>query len=67
MLGGIYAATIAVFLNDESDGIAETRGFLARRIDGIIRFETAKAKLAGRSDHRFSLSRFAGRLRYHAR
>lgn len=67
MLAGIYAATIAVFLNDESAGQAETRAFLARRIENIMQFEKAKAKLAGRKDHRFSLSRFVGRLRYHAR
>lgn len=67
MLAGIYAATIAVFLNDESEGQTDTRAFLARRIDNIMQFEKAKAKLAGRSDHRFSVSRFIGRLRYHAR
>lgn len=67
MLAGIYAATIAVFLNDESEGQAETRAFLARRIENIMQFEQAKAKLASRSDHRFSVSRFIGRLRYNAR
>jgi len=67
MLAGIYAATIAVFLNDEGEGQAETRAFLARRIENIMQFEKAKAKLAGRKDHRFSMSRFIGRLRYHAR
>lgn len=67
MLAGIYAATIAVFLNDESEGQAETRAFLARRIENIMQFEKAKAKLAGRKDHRFSMSRFVGRLRYNAR
>ncbi len=67
MLGAVYAATIAVFLNDDSEGQAETRAFLSRRIGNIIDFEKAKAKWTGRSDHRFSLSRFVGRLRYHAR
>lgn len=67
MLAGIYAATIAVFLNDDSEGQAETRAFLARRIENIMQFEKAKAKLAGRKDHRFSMSRFIGRLRYNAR
>lgn len=67
MLAGIYAATIAVFLNDESEGQAETRAFLSRRIENIMQFEKVKAKLAGRKDHRFSMSRFVGRLRYHAR
>lgn len=67
MLAGIYAATIAVFLNDESEGHAETSAFLSRRIENIMQFEKAKAKWVGNGDHRFSLSRFVGRLRYHAR
>jgi ubiquinone biosynthesis protein COQ9 len=67
MLAGIYAATIAVFLNDESEGQADTRAFLARRIENIMQFEKAKAKWVRSDDHRFSLSRFVGRLRYHAR
>ena len=67
MLAGIYAATIAAFLNDESEGQADSRAFLARRIENIMAFEKAKAKLAARSNHRFSMSRFIGRLRYNAR
>lgn len=65
-LGGIYAATLLVFLDDESGGHAETRAFLARRIAGLMRFEKAKARLGGRRDRHFSLSRFVGRLRYPA-
>ncbi|HVI98106.1 MAG TPA: COQ9 family protein [Sphingomonas sp.] len=64
MLGGIYAATITVFLDDDSEGWTETRAFLARRIEGIMRFEKAKARLLERVEHRPSLSRFIGRLRY---
>ncbi len=66
ILGGVYAATIAVFVNDESEDWVETRGFLGRRIDGVMRFEKAKARLLGRGKHRPSLSRFIGRLRYPA-
>jgi ubiquinone biosynthesis protein COQ9 len=66
LLGGIYAATIAVFLQDESAGWADTRGFLARRIDNVMQFEKAKARFLGRASHRPSLSRFIGRLRYPA-
>jgi ubiquinone biosynthesis protein COQ9 len=66
MLGGVYAATITVFLDDESEGQADTRAFLARRIEGIMRFEKAKAQFLGRFVHRPSLSRFIGRLRYPA-
>jgi len=64
ILGTVYAATIAVFLQDESDGWSDTRAFLGRRIDGVMRFEKAKARLLGRIDYRPSLSRFIGRLRY---
>lgn len=66
LLGSIYAATIAVFLNDQSEGWADTRGFLARRIDGIMAFEKAKAGFLSRTQNRPSLSRFVGRLRYPA-
>ncbi len=65
-LGAVYAATLAVFLQDESEGQAETRAFLGRRIDGVMRFEKAKAQWLGRGEHRLSLSRFIGRLRYPA-
>lgn len=65
-LAGVYAATLVVFLDDESEGHADTRAFLARRIEDIMRFEKAKARLAGNSDNRLSLSRFIGRLRYPA-
>lgn len=64
LLAGIYAATIAVFLQDDSDGHADTRAFLGRRIDNVMQFEKAKAQFLARTEHRPSLSRFIGRLRY---
>lgn len=66
ILGGVYAATIAVFVDDDSENYADTRAFLSRRIDGIMRFEKAKAGIVKRSANRPSLSRFIGRLRYPA-
>ena len=66
ILLGVYAATVSVFLDDESEGFAETRAFLGRRIEGIMRFEQAKAGFAKRTQNRPSLSRFIGRLRYPA-
>ena len=65
-LAAIYAATVTVFLDDSSEGWVDTRAFLARRIDGIMRFEKAKAGLLARANYRPSLSRFIGRLRYPA-
>lgn len=64
ILGGVYAATITVFINDESEDWADTRAFLGRRIEGIMRFEKAKAGFVARSENLPSLSRFIGRLRY---
>ncbi|WP_066647623.1 MULTISPECIES: COQ9 family protein [Sphingomonas] len=64
ILGSVYAATITVFLNDESEDWADTRDFLARRIEGIMRFEKAKAGFIARTENLPSLSRFIGRLRY---
>lgn len=67
ILLGVYGATVTVFLDDESDGFADTRAFLRRRIDGILRFEKFKAGVANRAQYRPSLSRFVGRLRYPVR
>ena len=65
-LFAVYAATIATFLNDDSEDHADTRAFLARRIEGIMRFEKWKAGMVKRGGNRPSLSRFIGRLRYPA-
>ena len=51
----------------KSEGKAETRAFLDRRIDGIMRFEKFKAQMLRPSDERFSVARFLGRLRYPVR
>lgn len=66
ILAGVYAATLAVFVDDESEGKEEAHAFLDRRIEGIIRFEKTKARLALPDEERFSLARFLGRLRYPA-
>lgn len=66
LLGGIYAATVLTMMDDESEGHADTRAFLGRRIDGVMRFEKAKARLTKPADHHFNLARFLGRLRYPA-
>lgn len=67
ILGSVYAATMAVFLNDDSDDHADTRAFLARRIDGVMRFESWKHRRAAAKIERPSLARFVGRLRYPGR
>ena len=67
ILASIYGATLAVFVEDESEGKAETRAFLDRRIEGVMKFEKVKAKWLNPERETFSLSRFLGRLRYPAR
>lgn len=67
ILASIYGATLAVFVDDESEGKAETRAFLDRRIEGVMRFEKAKARLLGGERDSFSVTRFLGRLRYPSR
>ena len=66
ILGGVYAATIMAMLDDESEGLADTRAFLSRRIDGIMRFEKFKGRFTHSAPERLSLARFLGRLRYPA-
>lgn len=66
ILAGIYAATLGVFVNDSSDDTADTRAFLDRRIEGVMRFEKAKARLVRPEAERFSMVRLLGRLRYPA-
>jgi ubiquinone biosynthesis protein COQ9 len=67
ILAGIYAATLAVFVDDRTEGKADTLAFLDRRLAGVGRFEKAKAKFVGTAEERFSVARFLGRLRYPAR
>lgn len=62
-LGGVYASTLLVWLDDGSEGWTETAAFLDRRIDDVMKFEKWKAEWRN-SGERPSLSRFLGRLRY---
>jgi ubiquinone biosynthesis protein COQ9 len=63
-LGALYAATLLAWLDDDSEDWADTRAFLDRRIDGVMRFEKLKAQLRPHPDRHFSPARFLGRLRY---
>ncbi|TMM45349.1 COQ9 family protein [Qipengyuania marisflavi] len=67
ILASLYGSTLAVFVDDDSEGKAETRAFLERRIDGVMTFEKVKAKWLNPDRENFSVTRFLGRLRYPAR
>ncbi len=44
ILSGVIASTRLIWLNDTSEGDANTRAFLERRIENVMQFEKAKAK-----------------------
>jgi ubiquinone biosynthesis protein COQ9 len=64
---GVYGATLLAFIDDDSEDYAETRAFLDRRIDDVMKFEKFKARMKPDPDRHFSIARFLGRLRYPTR
>ena len=64
LLAAVYSATLLVWLNDNSEGRADTSAFLDRRIAGIMAFEKTKARVLGATEGWPSPVRFLGRLRY---
>lgn len=64
LLSSIYAATTLVWLDDRSEDLADTRAFLARRIEGVMKFEKAKSGWMRNRERLPSPTRFLGRLRY---
>jgi ubiquinone biosynthesis protein COQ9 len=66
-LSAVYASTLSVFVNDDSDNFADTRAFLDRRIDNVMQIEKVKYQAKQRTEFTPSLSRFIGRLRYPAK
>ena len=66
-LSAVYASTLSVFVNDDSENFADTRAFLDRRIDNVMQIEKVKYQAKQRQEYVPSLSRFIGRLRYPAR
>ena len=66
ILGGVYMATIMAMMDDDSEDHADSRAFLGRRIDGLMRFEKFKGRFSHSAPERLSFARFLGRLRYPA-
>ncbi len=63
-LGAVYGSTLVTWIDDASDGFADTAAFLDRRLGDVMRFEKWKGQWRGSELRRPSLSRFLGRLRY---
>ena len=64
-LGAVYGSTLLAWLDDRTESLSETAGFLDRRIDDVMQIEKWKAQWRGAN--RFSIARFLGRLRYPVR
>ena len=63
-LSAVYTATLLAWLDDDSEGFADTAAFLDRRLNDVMRFEKWKGEWRGNAIRRPSLARFLGRLRY---
>ncbi|MGL9718309.1 MAG: COQ9 family protein [Wolbachia sp.] len=47
ILAGVYLSTMLFFINDYSEGFADTLSFLDRRIDNVMAFQNFKTRLKG--------------------
>jgi ubiquinone biosynthesis protein COQ9 len=63
-LAAVYAATLMAWMDDDSEGFADTRAFLDRRIEDVMKIEKLKAQFRPQPGRTFSTARFLGRLRY---
>jgi ubiquinone biosynthesis protein COQ9 len=66
ILSALYMSTMLVYLDDDGEDLATTRGFLDRRISDVMGFEKLKASWRNSRSRIPSISRFLGRLRYPA-
>lgn len=64
ILSGVYTATLLTWIDDQTEGWADTAAFLDRRLGEVGRFEKWKARWGDSDMRRPSLARFLGRLRY---
>ncbi|PCI63351.1 MAG: COQ9 family protein [Kordiimonadales bacterium] len=63
-LSAVYSAVAVYWLGDESDDYEDTWAFLDRRIEDVMKIETAKYQMRKATENMPSLSRFLGHLRY---
>lgn len=64
ILSGVYSSVLVYWLSDESENYQDTWDFLDRRIEDVMKIETAKYKMRQNTARLPSLPRFLGRLRY---
>jgi len=59
-LAAVYSAAVLYWLGDTSEGDADTAGFIDRRIENVMQFETLKARV---SSNRIGKALMAGPLK----
>lgn len=64
ILSGVYASTLAIWIEDDDPGKAKTRAFLDRRIDNVMQIEKAKASWRKFSANIPDMTGIASSLRY---
>lgn len=64
ILSGVYASTLAIWLDETDPDKPKTRDFLDRRIENVMQFEKAKAQWRKATSGLPSLTGLAARLRY---
>ena len=65
-LAGVLTSTIIYWLGDSSDDFEDTRAFLDRRIEDVMRVERAKGQIRKATEGMPSIARALSRLRYGA-
>lgn len=66
ILSGVISSTSLVWLKDHDPALAETRAFLARRIENVMQFEKVKAQAKSAADAAPDLTQILARWRYGA-
>lgn len=64
ILAGVFSATVVYWLDDDSEGFADTWGFLERRIGDVMTFEKTKAKMSKLGEKATEAVRWFGHRRY---
>ncbi len=64
ILSGVFASTLAIWLDERDPGKPKTQAFLDRRIDNVMQFEKVKASWRKATDGLPDLTALASRLRY---
>lgn len=65
LLAGVYSATTLYWLNDRSEGAADSWAFLDRRIDDVMRIPKMNARLKNVRDSIFRFVRVCPSIRTH--